>query len=31
MDFSNMIHYISTSSIARFTSVFHDYADNFAL
>jgi len=26
-----MIHYISTSSIARFTSVFHDYADNFAL
>jgi len=26
-----MIHYISTSSIARFTSVFHDYADNLAL
>jgi len=26
-----MIHYISTSSIARFTSVFHDYADNSAL
>jgi len=26
-----MVHYISTSSIARFTSVFHDYADNLAL
>jgi len=26
-----MLHYISTSSIARFTSVFHDYADNIAL
>jgi len=26
-----MVHYISTSSIARFTSVFHDYADNIAL
>jgi len=26
-----MIHYISASSIARFTSVFHDYADNIAL
>jgi len=26
-----MIHYISASSIARFTSVFHDYADNLAL
>jgi len=26
-----MVHYISTSSIARLTSVFHDYADNLAL
>jgi len=26
-----MVHYISTNSIARFTSVFHDYADNLAL
>jgi len=26
-----MVHYISTNSIARFTSVFHDYADNIAL
>jgi len=26
-----MVHNISTSSIARFTSVFHDYADNLAL
>jgi len=26
-----MVHYISASSIARFTSVFHDYADNLAL
>jgi len=26
-----MIHYISASSITRFTSVFHDYADNIAL
>jgi len=26
-----MIHYISANSITRFTSVFHDYADNLAL
>jgi len=26
-----MVHYISTSSIARFTSIFHDYPDNIAL
>jgi len=26
-----MLHYISANSIARFTSIFHDYADNLAL
>jgi len=26
-----MVHNISTSSIARFTSIFHDYPDNLAL